>query len=126
MRVVDVIFQPVLRLVPDDKDALDSKLFLLIQTDQYEAALELIKELPGPSDSSHLFEQAYLLYRLQKEDEAAEMVKRAQEAGEYDEPRALSNLEAQIVSQPRFVRPFKSVLCVSDREMKSRTEVPAD
>ncbi|KAG8952443.1 hypothetical protein FRC04_004503 [Tulasnella sp. 424] len=85
----------ILRLVPDDKDALDSKLFLLIQTDQYEAALELIKELPGPSDSAHLFEQAYLLYRLQKEDEAAEMVKRAQEAGEY-EPRALSNLEAQI------------------------------
>ncbi|KAG8997810.1 hypothetical protein FRB90_012428 [Tulasnella sp. 427] len=85
----------ILRLVPDDKDALDSKLFLLIQTDQYEAALELIKELPGPSDSSHLFEQAYLLYRLQKEEEATEMVKRARETGEY-EPRALSNLEAQI------------------------------
>ncbi|KAG9050828.1 hypothetical protein FS837_001938 [Tulasnella sp. UAMH 9824] len=85
----------ILRLVPDDKDALESKLFLLIQTDQYEPALELIKELPGPSDSSHLFEQAYLLYRLQKEDEAAETVKRAQEAGSY-EPRALSNLDAQI------------------------------
>lgn len=104
---------PVLRLVPDDKDALDSKLFLLIQTDQYEAALELIKELPGPSDSSHLFEQAYLLYRLQKEDEAAEMVKRAQEANSY-EPRALSNLDAQIVSEPPHHPAFKRVLCVSD------------
>lgn len=86
----------VLRLAPADKDALDSKLFLLLQTEQYEAALDLIKEI-SPESSSHSFEKAYILYRLHKEDEASEIVNAARESEDVDS-RALLHLEAQIVS----------------------------
>ncbi|KAG8899089.1 hypothetical protein FRB99_006940 [Tulasnella sp. 403] len=82
-------------LDPQDKDALDTKLFLFIQTEQYESALELIKHIPGTSESSHAFERAYLAYRLQKEEGAFEIVESARKEGVAD-GRALAQLEAQI------------------------------
>lgn len=87
----------VLRLEPTDKDALSAKLFLLIQTDQYESALEHVQQnlATGSSGASHRFEQAYLLYRLQKESEASGVLREIQQEG--SDSRASMHLEAQIV-----------------------------
>ena len=86
-------------MAPQDQDALDSKLFLLIQTERYDEALDLIKEMPGTSAEYHAFEKAYLLYRLHKEAEASEVIESARQSGNVDE-RALTHLEAQIVRDP--------------------------
>ncbi|KAI9465214.1 hypothetical protein BJY52DRAFT_1202380 [Lactarius psammicola] len=60
----------VLRLVPDDKDAKQTKLFLLLQTERYNDALALLES----SDESSAFERTYSLYRLQQLDEAAQLL----------------------------------------------------
>lgn len=57
-------YQQVLRIDPADPDAQKTKLFLLLQTEQYDTALPLIDA------DNHRFELAYALYRLQREDEA--------------------------------------------------------
>ena len=81
----------VLRLAPGDTDAVQTKLFLLLQTEKYGDALALID-----SDDKFVFEKAYSLYRSQKEEEVVEVVgSLKQEKGEDD--RGVTHLEAQLV-----------------------------
>jgi signal recognition particle subunit SRP72 len=84
-----------LRLEPNDKDALQTKLFVLLQTEQYDAALSLIGT--GDDNAEHAFERTYSLYRVQREQEAAEGLKALKEKDAEDE-RAALHLEAQLVS----------------------------
>lgn len=83
-------------------NALQTLLFLLLQTDQYDVALDTIE---SASQSDKLdFEKAYCLYRLHEEDKAKESVEklRATEGGsvglEQESARRLAHLEAQVVS----------------------------
>jgi signal recognition particle subunit SRP72 len=84
-------------------NALQTLLFLLLQTDQYDIAMETIE---SASQSDKLdFEKAYCLYRLHEEEKAKELVEklRATEGGsvglEHESARRLAHLEAQIVSR---------------------------
>lgn len=84
-------------------NALQTLLFLLLQTDQYNLALETI-ESASHSDKLE-FEKAYCLYRLHEEDRARELVGklRLTEGGsvglEQESARRLAHLEAQVVSR---------------------------
>ncbi|KZT03999.1 uncharacterized protein LAESUDRAFT_658784 [Laetiporus sulphureus 93-53] len=90
----------ILRIDSRDPDALQTKLFLLLQTDQYAPALALVDSLrEGQTDKGNAFdyEKAYSLYRLHREDEATEIVgalKRQRKA--EDESRSALHLEAQL------------------------------
>ncbi|PPQ80100.1 LOW QUALITY PROTEIN: hypothetical protein CVT25_001468 [Psilocybe cyanescens] len=80
----------ILRLDPKDADARQTKLFLLLQTEQYHAALSLID-----SDDTHAYERAYSLYRLQRESDARAILEPIKgERGEND--RGIVHLEAQL------------------------------
>ncbi|KAH9915348.1 hypothetical protein B0H21DRAFT_781920 [Amylocystis lapponica] len=79
----------VLRIAPDDADALQTKRFLLLQTEQYTPALVLI----GDAGDGR-FERAYALYRLHHEDDA-EATLRALKEHSADE-RGVLHLEAQL------------------------------
>ena len=81
----------VLRLVPDDKDARQTKLFLLFQTERYSDALGLL----GASNKSSAFERAYSSYRLQHLDEAAHLLDGLKQRPEQS--RGALHLEAQLV-----------------------------
>ncbi|KAJ7908679.1 hypothetical protein B0H13DRAFT_655812 [Mycena leptocephala] len=85
----------ILRLSPADPDALQTKLFLLLTTDQSAAAITLIESLSGEGSSElrYAFERAYALYCLHKKDEAREAL--SQDAGGVDE-RGVRHLEAQL------------------------------
>ncbi|KAG8688140.1 hypothetical protein FRC11_005988 [Ceratobasidium sp. 423] len=83
----------ILRLTPNDIDVIQTKLFLLLQTDQYARALEIVESLSGGSGSKQL-EQAYLLYRLHKEKEAKAIVDQAKGQGALD--GGFAHLDAQI------------------------------
>ncbi|KAI0705263.1 hypothetical protein C8T65DRAFT_652783 [Cerioporus squamosus] len=102
----------LLRLDPHDGDALQTKLFLLLQTDQYAAALAMTQApagLPSSDDEEdreeHLFEKAYSLYRLHREEEATEVLKSvkemSEEAGE-EVDRGVLHLEAQLAYRQGF------------------------
>ncbi|PIL29523.1 hypothetical protein GSI_08331 [Ganoderma sinense ZZ0214-1] len=101
MRLVYLLaLMTVLRLAPHDRDALQTKLFLLLQTDQYAAALAMT-ELPREADDSedYTFEKAYSLYRLHKEADASAALeemkaKSGESEGEVD--RGVLHLEAQL------------------------------
>lgn len=80
-----------MRLEPTDPDARQTKLFLLLQTEQYDAALELINS--GTDEIRYAFERAYSLYRSQRESEAAEQLEALGEGGH----RGVVHLEAQLV-----------------------------
>ncbi|PPQ97723.1 hypothetical protein CVT26_001913 [Gymnopilus dilepis] len=83
----------ILRLDPKDTDARQTKLFLLLQTEQYNAALSLIDEDEDPSH--YAYEKAYTLYRLQRESDARDVVETIKkEKGEDD--RGIVHLEAQL------------------------------
>ena len=84
----------VLRLKSDDKDAIQTKLFLLLQTEQYDAALSLIgRDVENPHRA---FERAYTFYRQQHEGEARQILTALKEEnGEGD--RAVMHLDAQLV-----------------------------
>lgn len=90
------ISTPVLRLSPGDADVIQSKLFLLLQTSQYATALKFIEEMKRSSELQ--FERAYVLYRLQKEQEATALV--GELKGKSENERGLLHLEAQLV---RFI-----------------------
>ena len=81
----------VLRLVPEDNDARQTKLFLLLQTERYSDALALL----GASNQSSVFERAYSSYRLQHLDEAARLLGGIKERRDQD--RGALHLEAQLV-----------------------------
>lgn len=84
----------VLLLAPNDADVLQTKLFLLLQTDEYVAALELA------AAPEHGFQKAYALYRLNREVDAASVVKELKAADLNDDAaRGIEHLEAQMVCQ---------------------------
>jgi signal recognition particle subunit SRP72 len=91
-----LIYSIVLRLEPSDKDAIKTKLFLLLQTEQYEAALTLI----GAHEDQALlnFERSYSLYRLHREPEARDIL--ADIRAKDNEDRGALHLEAQLVRPP--------------------------
>lgn len=81
-----------MRLDPSDRDALRTKLFLLLQTEQYDTALALIAEI----NEQCSFERAYALYRLQREEDAAQVLKEIKNNGKEAEQRGVMHLEAQL------------------------------
>jgi signal recognition particle subunit SRP72 len=82
----------VLRIAPGDKDATQTKLFLLLQTEKYVAALDMIEKEEG---KEHAFERAYALYRLQREQQAREVLDELRATDPDD--RGVIHLEAQLV-----------------------------
>ncbi|KAH7908266.1 hypothetical protein BJ138DRAFT_1103640 [Hygrophoropsis aurantiaca] len=82
----------ILRVEPADKDALQTKLFLLLQTEQYETALPLIKH--DSDNPENLFERAYALYRLHHEPEADSALSEIKQTEK--EHRGVLHLEAQL------------------------------
>ncbi|KAF9645922.1 hypothetical protein BDM02DRAFT_3156737 [Thelephora ganbajun] len=80
----------ILRLEPADKDATQTKLFLLLQTEQYPAALSLA------DSAEHAFEfgRAYSLYRLHREHEAAAVLAGIKSTAGSN--RGVDHLEAQL------------------------------
>jgi signal recognition particle subunit SRP72 len=81
--------ETVLALDPEDADALQAQLFLLLKTSKYQEALKITDGKP----EMFRFERAYALYRMQRERDAEELLKDAD-----DEDRAVIFLKAQIVS----------------------------
>lgn len=82
----------VLRLDPDDKDALKTKLFLLLQTEQYDSALALID---SGDQAATQFEKSYTLYRMHREPEARVVLQELR--GQESSHRGALHLEAQLV-----------------------------
>lgn len=91
--------RPVLRLRPADTDALQTKLFLLLQTEQYDTALSLITDSTSGDSPDYTFEEAYALYRLHREEEAATALGKIQGSGK--DHRGVLHLEAQLVCPNR-------------------------
>lgn len=77
-----------------DKDALQTKLFLLLQTEQYDAALSLIGT---GSEAGHVYAKTYSRYRLQHEAQAMEELEVLKEESDEDIERGAMHLEAQLV-----------------------------
>ncbi|KAF8622932.1 hypothetical protein AX15_006610 [Amanita polypyramis BW_CC] len=82
----------ILRLDPQDVDALQTKLFLLLQTERYSAALELV-DSQGETDT-YAFEKVYTLYRLQEELEASQKLEEIK--AQHGADRGIVHLEAQM------------------------------
>jgi signal recognition particle subunit SRP72 len=85
-------------LVPNDAVALQTKLFLLLQIDQYASALEVLGTSLGDSSisqqPSNYFERAYVLYRLHREQEAQDLLASMSDSSD----RGVQHLDAQLVS----------------------------
>ena len=99
--MIDVIDHvPVLLLKPNDADVLQTKLFLLLQTEQYAPAFELASATTGIDLD---YQRAYSMYRLNQEAEAASLIGniKQRDLGE-DVLRGVDILDAQLV------RPFSS------------------
>lgn len=85
------VWTSVLRLDPSDKEARQVKLFLLLQTEQNNEALNLIDS----EETGHgAFERAYTLYRLQREAEARDIL---EEVRKVQDDRGAAHLDAQLV-----------------------------
>ncbi|KAG1727674.1 uncharacterized protein EDB91DRAFT_1061031 [Suillus paluster] len=82
----------IMRLDPSDRDAIRTKLFLLLQTEQYDTALGLIAEI----NEQCSFERAYALYRIQREEDAAQVLKEIKNDGKEVDQRGAMHLEAQL------------------------------
>lgn len=80
----------ILRLEPNDPDALQTKVFLLLQTEQYAAALTLID-----GNDKYAFEKAYSLYRTNQEAEARIALEETKRS-KGDDDRGVQHLEAQL------------------------------
>lgn len=95
--------QIVLRISSTDRDALQTKLLVYLQTEQYGKALDLIDKSPAQGSlEEKQFEKAYALYRLKREEQAQGIlneVKSKADTTETDEmvERGLMHLEAQLV-----------------------------
>lgn len=89
--------EKVLRINSKDSDALQAKLFLLLQTEQYDAALALISE-NGSEGTGREFEKAYALYRLRRESDAGDVLSNVKGGhGPSDfHSRGIIHLEAQL------------------------------
>ncbi|KZS87764.1 hypothetical protein SISNIDRAFT_476181 [Sistotremastrum niveocremeum HHB9708] len=106
----------ILRIRPGDVDALEAKIYLLLQSEEYEAALELIstpanapakaggKEKEKEKEGEYEYEKAYSLYRLHREDDALSILSslksslksesKSSDANEVD--RGVLHLDAQV------------------------------
>lgn len=84
-----------MKIEPEDKDALQTKLFLLLQTEQYGAALSLTD-----SNETYSFEKAYSLYRTNQEDDALKSLE-VTKKNKGDDDRGVLHLEAQLVRDRR-------------------------
>lgn len=89
-----ILWNLVLRLDPKDADARQTKLFLLLQTEQYSAALSLIDS--DDDHAHHAYERAYSLYRLSHESEARDVLKSIKADQNTENSRGLVHLEAQL------------------------------
>ncbi|KAI5119301.1 hypothetical protein M0805_008216 [Coniferiporia weirii] len=83
----------ILRIDPKDSNALQARLFLLLQTEQYDTALVLLQSLDN--SAAHEFEKAYALYRLHREDEAEKLLSQLK-SSQGDHDRGVMHLEAQL------------------------------
>ena len=92
-----IFWNLVLRLNPKDADARQTKLFLLLQTEQYSAALSLIDS--DDDHACHAYERAYSLYRLSHESEARDVLKSIKTNQDTEDSRGLVHLEAQLASR---------------------------
>jgi signal recognition particle subunit SRP72 len=90
---------------------LQTKLFVLLQTEQYEAALSLIDTGNKTSGPEHVFERTYSLYRVQREQEAAEGLEVLKGDDDAEDGRAALHLEAQLVGS--LEDNFPVALCVT-------------
>ncbi|KII95446.1 hypothetical protein PLICRDRAFT_48405 [Plicaturopsis crispa FD-325 SS-3] len=86
--------EKILVIDPRDTDALQTKLFLLLQTDQYETALTMVSA--GAQGSAHAFERAYSLYRLHRESEATDVLRSIKDSEADSGNRGVQHLEAQL------------------------------
>lgn len=84
----------VLRIDPKDQDAIQTNLFLLLQTDRYSDALDLI----GDQDNQ-AFEKVYSLYRLHREEDVTDVLEAIKRERGGDD-RGANHLEAQLASPP--------------------------
>ncbi|KAG6917253.1 hypothetical protein DXG01_003285 [Tephrocybe rancida] len=111
----------ILRLDPQDRDAHQTKLFLLLQTEKYDAALSLIDE-----SGEHLFEKAYSLYRLNQEEEAGAVLEQVKEQ-RGDSDRACVHLEAQMAyrtgSYEHSVSLYTQLLETSEPASEEHTDI---
>ncbi|KAL0056687.1 hypothetical protein AAF712_016707 [Marasmius tenuissimus] len=111
----------ILRLAPDDPDALRTKLFLFLQTEQYTPALELIEK-----DDDHAFEKAYVLYRMQDEEQAKNVLESLKESS-GDSNRGAMHLEAQLCyrqgSYQTAVDLYTQLLDTSDPQSEEQSDV---
>jgi signal recognition particle subunit SRP72 len=101
---VPLNFYQVLRISPADADALQTKLFLLLQTERYAEALALASE---GSEDKYAYERAYTLYRLQREDEAKGIVEQLKNG---EDERGVNHLEAQMVGVLLCARRLASLI----------------
>lgn len=82
----------ILRILPNDVDTIRTKIFLLLQMDQYKEALSLVE---SSQDLLGDFSKAYVLYRLHREGEAASLLSDYfQKDGAAD--RGALHLDAQV------------------------------
>ena len=88
----------VLLIDPKDEDAIQAKIFALLETEQYTEALAMLEHLGGLNNLA--YEKAYALYRLQHEGDAAAILshRKENEGPNGEHARGVSHLEAQIVS----------------------------
>ncbi|KIP08706.1 hypothetical protein PHLGIDRAFT_104050 [Phlebiopsis gigantea 11061_1 CR5-6] len=80
----------ILKIEPEDKDALQTKVFLLLQTEQYGAALSLTD-----SNETYVFEKGYSLYRTNQEADALKALE-VTKKNKGDDDRGVLHLEAQL------------------------------
>lgn len=92
----------------------------MLQTDQYEAALQL---LASTESKNYEFEKAYSLYRQNKESEVDALLSELkEETGEEDSQyRGVLHLEAQLVRSRLYRLPRGSyLLCDTKLELSTR------
>lgn len=87
---------------------MQTKLFVLLQTEQYDTALTLIDAGGKDSNSDYAFERTYSLYRVHREQEATEGLEALKEEDDAEDERAALHLEAQLVSS--LAREYMTVM----------------
>ncbi|KAF8514620.1 hypothetical protein JB92DRAFT_2918755, partial [Gautieria morchelliformis] len=125
----------ILRLEPNDPDALQTKLSLLLHTDQHASALAISETLmEGEQQTTFplVFGKAYALYRLSREVEAHDIVQNIKPQGDNQE-RGVMHMKAQIEyrrgdyqqAQNLYSEIFDSSLPHSDEQSDSLTNLTA-
>jgi signal recognition particle subunit SRP72 len=82
--------EKILAIDSQDRDALQAKLFLLLQTEQYNKALTLVDSLGDPSQ--YAYERAYIYYCLHRETDTEDVLKTL----DREENKGVAHLEAQV------------------------------